>query len=85
MYDAGAKLPSGFLSGNINQLGDFDLCLSANSQKWNIKGQYCLASFQVESPKNLYLTHIHKLIHAHYLFKSKIGDVNEPNPLYNIS
>jgi len=30
VYDATAKLPSGILSGNVNQLGDFDECLAVD-------------------------------------------------------
>ncbi|PNF21731.1 hypothetical protein B7P43_G10364 [Cryptotermes secundus] len=50
MYDASAKLPSGILRGNVNQLGDFDQCLNVTSQNEpRIDGKYCLASVDVES------------------------------------
>lgn len=76
MYDANAKIPSGFLSGNINQLGDFDECLAARSDNQNIKGQYCLASFQLEIPQSPYLAALHRLIQSHYAFKSNLEDVS---------
>jgi hypothetical protein len=50
VYDASAKLPSGILRGNVNQLGDFDQCLDVTSQyEPRIDGKYCLASVDVES------------------------------------
>jgi hypothetical protein len=52
VYDASAKLPSGILRGNVNQLGDFDQCLAVTSQdEPRIDGKYCLASVDVESTK----------------------------------
>lgn len=33
------------LTGNLNQLGDFDECLDAVNNKF--KGKYCLAEFQI--------------------------------------
>lgn len=50
MYDSSAKLPSGILRGNVNQLGDFDQCLSVATQEDpSIVGKYCLASVDVEA------------------------------------
>ncbi|KAF2881370.1 hypothetical protein ILUMI_24813 [Ignelater luminosus] len=83
MYDANAKIPSGFLNGNINQLGDFDLCLAASSDNQNIKGQYCLASFQVEIPQSLYLAALHRLIQSHYAFKSNLEDPGHRVPRFS--
>jgi hypothetical protein len=52
VYDASAKLPSGILRGNVNQLGDFDQCLAVTSQdEHRIDGKYCLASVDVQSAK----------------------------------
>ncbi|RLU26672.1 hypothetical protein DMN91_000469 [Ooceraea biroi] len=47
MYDATAKVPSGLLSGNVNQLGDFDECMDVEG-KDGIRGQYCLAYLQLD-------------------------------------
>lgn len=77
MYDSTAKLPSGFLNGNVNQLGDFDLCLAANLEDRGVYGQYCLTAIQVEAPKSPYLSAIHKLIHSHGAFKSNLQDVSK--------
>lgn len=64
VYDAAAKLPSGLLSGNINQLGNFDQCLNVQSanQQANIasghsaedpvRGKYCLAYMQPIEPSS---------------------------------
>lgn len=50
MYDSSAKLPSGILRGNVNQLGDFDQCLSVEAQENpSIVGKYCLASVDVQA------------------------------------
>lgn len=52
MYDSSAKVPSGILRGNVNQLGDFDQCLDAISNDKNIKGQYCLTNVELTLPQN---------------------------------
>lgn len=53
MYDAWGKLPSGILSGNAYELGDFDACLriaepiddgaAVGTAVGTVRGQYCLA------------------------------------------
>lgn len=49
MLDASAKIPSGLLRGNMNQLGDFDECLGVlgqvklNDKTVKVQGKYCLA------------------------------------------
>ncbi|KZC08909.1 Nose resistant to fluoxetine protein 6 [Dufourea novaeangliae] len=49
MLDASAKVPSGLLRGNVNQLGDFDECLGVmahvklNNVTIKVQGKYCLA------------------------------------------
>lgn len=50
MYDSSAKLPPGILRGNVNQLGDFDQCLSVVAQENpSIAGKYCLALVDVQA------------------------------------
>ncbi|XP_053977919.1 uncharacterized protein LOC128875916 [Hylaeus volcanicus] len=50
MLDSSAKIPSGLLRGNVNQLGDFDECLGVmahvklNNNTLKVQGKYCLAS-----------------------------------------
>ncbi|KAF5307726.1 hypothetical protein FQR65_LT06597 [Abscondita terminalis] len=83
MYDAGAKIPSGLLNGNVNQLGDFDLCLSVREPSLEINGRYCLASLQVQIPDDNFLRHIHKLMHAHYMIKSNLYDPGHRVPRFS--
>ncbi|XP_030765294.1 nose resistant to fluoxetine protein 6-like [Sitophilus oryzae] len=83
MYDSTAKIPSGILNGNINQLGDFDMCLAALSEDEKIKGQYCLASLEVSVPQSPYLTGLHKLMQSHYHFKSKLEDPGHRVPRFS--
>ncbi|KAF5287571.1 hypothetical protein FQA39_LY15900 [Lamprigera yunnana] len=83
MYDANSKIPSGLLNGNVNQLGDFDMCLSIEKKKFNIKGRYCLAALQVVVPKDQNLKHVHKLLHSHYIFKSKLQDPGHRVPRFS--
>lgn len=67
VFDAGAKLPSGILNGNVNQFGDFDQCLRVQEpsrKRWSsnrrsygdgdggIQGKYCLAYLQPTLPED---------------------------------
>lgn len=83
MYDATAKIPSGLLSGNVNQFGHYDLCMQSINDEYDINGQYCLASLQIDSPNNPYLAAIHDLVYAHSPFKSKLDDVSELIFIFN--
>lgn len=77
VMDASAKIPSGILSGNINQLGDFDECLSIDAPNDAFQGQYCLAYIQPSvSEKYERLNYILKLVQSHNLFKSNFEDVS---------
>lgn len=79
MYDASAKIPSGLLSGNINQYGDFDECLNTvGPSKENIQGKYCLSYIQIAVPSvNLpRLKYIRKLMHSHDAFVNDFNDVS---------
>lgn len=75
MYDSNAKISAGILSGNVNQFGDFDECLSSRNEEEDIGGKYCLASMQIESSDSPYLSAIHDLVHSHSPFKSNLKDV----------
>ncbi|GFG33259.1 hypothetical protein Cfor_03997 [Coptotermes formosanus] len=67
MYDSSAKLPSGILRGNVNQLGDFDQCLSVSTQENpSIVGKYCLASVDVRATA-LNVSDTDTLVRAVYL------------------
>lgn len=79
MFDANAKLPSGLLNGNVNQLGDFDQCLSVQQPHGSVKGQYCLAYIEVslQPGHSSSLAEVHDLVHSHNVFRSKLEDVSE--------
>jgi hypothetical protein len=47
VYDASAKIPSGVISGNIQQLGNYDECLQIQTDQ-NFIAQACSASVQFE-------------------------------------
>ncbi|KAH0564337.1 nose resistant to fluoxetine protein 6-like [Cotesia glomerata] len=89
MYDATAKIPSGLLSGNVNQLGDFDECLSVNSPAEDqlygqITGQYCLVYLQINIDKSRPdLTYLHRLTHSHYAFRSNLTDPGHRVPRFS--
>ncbi|KAK4880106.1 hypothetical protein RN001_008252 [Aquatica leii] len=83
MHDASAKIPSGLLNGNVNQLGDFDMCLSVREDALAITGQYCLASLQVHVPKDQYLKKLHRLLHSHYMLKSNLHDPGHRVPRFS--
>jgi hypothetical protein len=76
VYDATAKMPSGLLNGNVNQLGDFDECLGIEG-KDGIRGQYCLAFLQLDIDQSRPdLKYLHRLLHSHYAFRSNLTDVS---------
>lgn len=77
MHDASAKLPSGILSGNLNQLGDFDECLNVKASNGEFSGKYCLAYVQARVPDNLLkLGKIHKLLQSYDAFVNDFDDVS---------
>ncbi|KOB64845.1 Uncharacterized protein OBRU01_23542 [Operophtera brumata] len=43
LLDASAKIPSGIMTGNVNDLGDYYQCLSIDEfvNDWEIQGKYC--------------------------------------------
>lgn len=50
MWDATAKPSSGLLSGNTNQLGDYDSCLGVQFASLGaLQGKYCLADIDLEA------------------------------------
>lgn len=73
MFDASAKPPSGILSGNGNQYGDFDECLSINEA---VRGKYCLASLEVTIAGDQNLDRIDNMIHSGHYIKSNFTDVS---------
>lgn len=47
VYDASVKIPSGIITGNYKQLGNYDECLQVESDH-GISGQSCSATIQFE-------------------------------------
>lgn len=77
MYDASAKIPSGILSGNLNQYGDFTMCLNVLSEDEEIRGKYCLASIQFHVPKeNEFLNRLRQQILAFEPYVNNFDDVS---------
>lgn len=77
VHDASARFTSGLLNGNVNQLGDFDQCLSARMPNDEIRGKYCLAYLQPSVPTSLKFTnYLKRLVQSHEAFKSNFDDVS---------
>lgn len=55
VLDSSAKIPSGLLRGNVNQLGDYDQCLGVlayvkvDERTIRIQGKYCLATVDLHA------------------------------------
>lgn len=70
MFDASAKIPSGILSGNVNQYGDFDECLSLDG------AQYCLAEIDPRPSWKEPFLKFKSLVHSHFNIKEEFSDVS---------
>lgn len=82
MMDANAKIPSGLLRGNVNQLGDFDLCTKisqkiklSESNIIKMKGKYCLANIDVVAAVDQLKLPVH-LMQGRNFIRSTINDVS---------
>ncbi|XP_024941445.1 nose resistant to fluoxetine protein 6 isoform X2 [Cephus cinctus] len=83
VYDATAKIPSGLLNGNVNQLGDFDECVGIKGSD-GIRGKYCLAYLQLDIDRSRPdLVHLHRLLHSHYAFRSNMSDPGHRVPRFS--
>lgn len=70
VYDASAKVSSGILNGNVNQLGDFDECLNVVTKSF--QGKYCLASIRIfATEENTFLNHLKQRILSLEAYESK--------------
>ena len=81
MIDAGGKIGSGILHGNINQLGNFDLCTEISTKvkiteetMVRVKGKYCLAHFDIQANNDDNLKYLMHLINGKSLLRSTIND-----------
>lgn len=81
MFDATAKPPSGILSGNGNQYGDFDECLSVDGA---VRGKYCLASLEVTLEGDDRMEQLDNLVHSGHYIRSNLTDVSIMNILSHI-
>lgn len=82
MMDANAKVPSGLLRGNTNQLGDFDLCTRisqkikiSDKESIKMKGKYCLANIDVIAAVEELKLPVH-LMQGRNFMRSTIHDVS---------
>lgn len=82
MMDANAKIPSGLMRGNTNQLGDFDLCTKisqkikiSHTNSMKMKGKYCLANIDVVAAADQLKLPVH-LIQGRNFIRSTINDVS---------
>jgi hypothetical protein len=82
MMDANAKIPSGLMRGNTNQLGDFDLCTKisqkikiSETNSMKMKGKYCLANIDVVAAAEQLKLPVH-LIQGRNFIRSTINDVS---------
>ncbi|XP_066603638.1 nose resistant to fluoxetine protein 6 [Prorops nasuta] len=83
MHDATAKVSSGLLSGNVNQLGDFDECVAVDGSE-GIQGQYCLVYLQLDADESRPdLKQLHRLLHSHYAFRSNVSDPGHRVPRFS--
>nr|XP_033338952.1 uncharacterized protein LOC117227633 isoform X1 [Megalopta genalis] len=79
MLDSSAKIPSGLLRGNVNQLGDFDECMGVmahvklNNATIKVQGKYCLANidFYADDPDMRLPTN---LMHGRSTFRGSMRD-----------
>jgi hypothetical protein len=78
VFDASAKLSSGILSGNVNNYGDVDECLSINQPVHSIQGKHCGVRFQtfINDPSSTpYIAFLQQLTQSFELMKSRLDDV----------
>jgi hypothetical protein len=76
VHDSTAKIPSGIFNGNLNQYGDYDMCLNIVARSEEFRGKYCIAYIQPRS-KNGTFQDLLKLIQSYEFFKSNFDDVRK--------
>lgn len=79
VFDATAKLSSGVLSGNVNNYGDLDECLSVNHPVQSIKGRHCGVRLQpsiTNSTSTPYIAFLHRLAQSFNMMKTNLHDVS---------
>ncbi|XP_055843239.1 uncharacterized protein LOC129910023 [Episyrphus balteatus] len=91
MLDSTGKITSGLLRGNINQLGDFDMCTHAKTLvkvtsdiSLRIRGKYCLAHIETQGKVDELKVPVH-LAHGRGLWRSHLGNPSHFIPRYAIA
>lgn len=77
VYDANSKFTSGLLSGNVNNIGDFDECLSVENTEYRISGRHCVIELQPNiDTTSPYLNYLRKLAQSFEIIQSNFDDVS---------
>ncbi|XP_055914388.1 uncharacterized protein LOC129947740 [Eupeodes corollae] len=91
MLDSTGKITSGLLRGNINQLGDFEMCTHAKTLvkvtsdiSLRIRGKYCLAHIETQGKVDELKVPLH-LAHGRGLWRSHLGNPSHFIPRYAIA
>jgi len=53
VYESSSKYPNKFFTGEVTEMGDFDLCMSVSSKQLGINGAYVLVSIQFYPINNI--------------------------------
>lgn len=79
--DASAKIPAGLMLGNVNQLGDFDLCTNIatkikmdDDKTVKMRGKYCLAQVDLKAKTEELKLPVH-LMQGRSFLRSTLRDV----------
>lgn len=78
IFDATGKLPSGLLSGNVNQFGDFNECLSVEEAK------YCLAEIDFNNIWAVPYEQYKSFIHSHMAIRETFTDPKHRVPGFTL-
>lgn len=77
VYDANGQLSVGILSGNVNQYGDFEECLSTEDVNLHFRGKHCFSEIQpFVTESATYLNFLRRLIQSYDLMQSRFEDVS---------
>jgi hypothetical protein len=86
VYDASTKIPSGLVTGNIQQLGNYDQCLSIEVRDGDMlafRGQQCRATIQFTVGRTAAVTprHLDMRDLFYSVAEAAVGDPNQ-SPAY---
>ncbi|CAB3361100.1 Hypothetical predicted protein [Cloeon dipterum] len=83
MLDANAKIPPGILRGNVDQLGDFEQCLSVRSPDNQIRGKYCLPEIEFKLAENSSKNYV-EILNLAQAKRQVTGNLTDPT-FYNVA